>query len=129
MTGCGSVCPANEPATQKKILVVEDEVLVRLAVAQFLRELGYAVVEAIDAAEAMRVIRSDSAIVLVFTDVTMPGEVNGRDLAHWLASHYPRIKVLLTSGIRSEGNGTLPFLVKPYHFKDLEVAVARLLAS
>lgn len=127
MTRCNEVCAASVPETPRKILVVEDEVLVRLAVGQFLRELGYGVIEAIDTSEAMQAVRADPAIALVFTDVMLPGGQDGRELADWLARHYPEVKIVIASGVRQDQLGAIPFLLKPYAFSDLRVLVERLL--
>lgn len=127
MTGCNQVCTEGVPGTPRKILVVEDEVLVRLAVGQFLRELGYAVIEAVDTIEAMAVVRADPAVALVFTDVMLPGGQDGRELARWLGQHHPAIKIVIASGVRQHEPDTVPFLLKPYAFSDLGAMVERLL--
>jgi DNA-binding NtrC family response regulator len=121
------MCPAGVPKVPGKILVVEDEVLARLAVGQFLRDLGYAVAEATDASDAMRTIRADPSIVLVFTDVVLPGDQDGHALADWLGVHHPKIKIVIASGIRPDHASALPFLLKPYAFSDLRAEIERLL--
>lgn len=101
------------------ILVVEDEVLIRSTVAEFLREAGYRVSEAMNVAEAKVVLSAGTAIDLVFSDVTMPGE-NGFALAGWIRQHHPHVLVLLTSGfadVARAGRGRfadIPLLPKPY---------------
>lgn len=127
MTRCNQVCAASVPQSPRKILVVEDEVLIRLAVGQFLRDLGYVVVEAIDTIEAMAVVRADPAISLVFTDVMLPGGQDGRVLAQWLEQHFPAIKIVIASGVRQEQHGAIPFLLKPYAFSDLGALIERML--
>jgi CheY-like chemotaxis protein len=127
MTRCSEVCAASVPDPTRKILVVEDEVLVRLAVGQFLRDLGYVVIEAIDGAVAMQAVRADPTIALVFTDVIMPGDPDGRELADWLAQRYPEIKIVIASGVRQDRPDGVPFLLKPYAFSDLKTLVDRLL--
>src|SRR5437868_882767 len=69
------------PQARSVILVVEDEVTIRLAVSLFLRDAGYLVVEAASADEAMRVMNATAAIAHVFSDVTMPGSIDGYGLA------------------------------------------------
>ncbi|GAB0113484.1 response regulator [Acidisoma sp. C75] len=103
------------------MLVVEDEVLIRLVIADHLRESGYQVIEAGDAAEALGVLRSPAGVDAVFSDVQMPGDLDGFALAQWIKRHRPGVKVLLTSGnarsvaaahqLSAEG----PFEAKPYH--------------
>lgn len=86
---------ALSPAT---ILVVEDEWLVRLPIAEYLRDCGYRVLEASDADEAMAMIDSGQTVDLVFSDVRMPGSIDGFGLARWLRRNHPDVPVLLASG-------------------------------
>jgi DNA-binding response OmpR family regulator len=110
---------AREDSIQT-ILVVEDEVLIRLPLAEYFRDCGYRVFEASNVAEAKAVLDADTPVVLVFSDVNMPGNENGFALAVWIRQHHPNTKVLLTSGIanaaeKAEGlceDG--PLLMKPY---------------
>lgn len=88
--------PEETPAT---LLLVEDEILIRMTVADYLRDCGYHVIEASNAHEALSVLRSDVAIDIVFTDVHMPGTMDGFALARWVHEHRPGIRVLLTSGV------------------------------
>jgi CheY-like chemotaxis protein len=85
-------------ARRRVVLVVDDEILVRLAIADYLRDAGYAVVEAADAAEALGVLASGKPVDAVFTDVQMPGIMDGLMLVHWVHEHYPATQVLVTSG-------------------------------
>ena len=102
------------------ILVVEDEVLIRMLVADYLRECGYQVFEAAGVAEAKAVLDADTPVDLVFTDVNLASEENGFMLASWIRQHHPGTQVLLTSGIANatEKAGDLcesgPLLAKPY---------------
>jgi CheY-like chemotaxis protein len=82
----------------KTILVVEDEVLVRLDISDYLRARGYNVIEANSAAEAIQVLKNGLDVAAVFTDVRMPGTVDGIDLAHFVKTHHPHIPVIITSG-------------------------------
>ena len=79
--------------------MVKNEVLIRLPLAQYLRDCGYRVCEASDLAEAKAVLDADTAVDLVFTDVNMPGIENGFALASWIRQRHPETRVLLTSGI------------------------------
>jgi DNA-binding NtrC family response regulator len=81
------------------ILVVEDEVHIRMLVAEYLRECGYQVFEAAGVAEAKALLDADTPVDLVFTDVNPASEENGFVLASWVRQHHPGIQVLLTSGI------------------------------
>ncbi len=117
----------SESIRPRTILVVEDEVLLRLAIAAHLREAGHEVVEAADAEEAVRAIGADASIALVFTDVNMSGALDGNALARWIGETHPAIKLLVTSGVAIENRGTLPFIAKPYRFSEIEQLIKRLL--
>ena len=80
------------------ILVVEDEVLIRLDLAQQLRSGGFTVLEASTAHEAMTIIKATDGMALVVTDVRMPGEIDGLGLASWVRLERPGTKVIVLSG-------------------------------
>jgi CheY-like chemotaxis protein len=119
------------------ILVVEDEMSVRLITADYLREIGYTVVEAANAHEALTVIGSQVPIDLVFTDINMPGAMDvpgamdGVSLANWLLTHRPKIPVILASGAsRPSIRGNLKirrFIAKPYSLMDVEKQISELI--
>lgn len=90
-----------EQSTPYTVLVVEDDMMVRMPIAEYLRDCGYTVLEAGDAAEAIATVHAVGTISLVFSDVRMPGSMDGFGLARWLRKHYPEIPVLLTSGYNS----------------------------
>jgi CheY-like chemotaxis protein len=81
------------------ILVVEGEVLVRMAVSEYLRHCGYRVVEARDAGEARAVLEARGEIDLVFTAADLPGRMGGFALASWIRRHHPAARVLLAAGV------------------------------
>ena len=113
------------------ILVVEDEVLIRAAAAHQLRSLGYTVIEAGNASQALEVLQSRIQIHLVFTDIMMPGLLDGTDLARVVLSEYPTIKVVMTSGVtgRARDLEQLPVLHKPYSFDELQRVVEQLIGK
>ena len=126
----------NGPANPPTILVVEDEVLIRLAVAEFLRECGYRIFEASNAAEAQRVLAAEeTAVDVVFSDVNMPGEMDGLGLAKWVKQEFPHIKVILASGVSrivheakdlcADG----PLIEKPYRYEALAAHIKKLLGG
>jgi CheY-like chemotaxis protein len=80
------------------VLIVEDEFIVRLTIAEYLRDEGYEVIEAGTADEALDVFKSGIAIDLLFTDVRMPGTMDGCELARRVRSEWPETPVILTSG-------------------------------
>ena len=124
-----SACLTLEPAHGRAaVLVVEDEVLVRAMVTEELRSQGYTVIEAVDADEALSVLRSDVNVGLLLTDVRMPGTLNGMDLARLVRVEYPAIKVVMTSGTSTATQLDAPvdaFFPKPY---DLPRLVERIQA-
>jgi len=84
---------------RKTILVVEDEVLIRMTLADDLREAGFKVLEATNADEAMRILRSSDPIDLVATDIDMPsGSASGIELAAQVRSQWPQVKIMIVSG-------------------------------
>ncbi len=107
------------------ILVVEDEPRVRRVTVRDLRKLGYGTLEAENADIAKSLIASGVAVDLVFTDVLMPGEVDGHMLGAWVEENHPEIKVVLTSGytkskveVKSSG-APFPLIRKPYTVETL----------
>jgi CheY-like chemotaxis protein len=102
------------------ILIVEDEVLIRFVIADYLRECGFKVLEAGDAAEAIQIIEAEIELDLVFSDVQMPGEMDGFGLAQWIRAHRPKLPVTLTSGDSKKSAKAKelcenePFFAKPY---------------
>jgi CheY-like chemotaxis protein len=94
-----------------RILVAEDEVLTRMSLAETLREAGYFVVEASNADEAMAYLKTGSPIDLVFSDIHMPGSMNGVELARRLRVDRPSLPVILSSAGTAE---TATFVTKPF---------------
>jgi signal transduction histidine kinase len=90
--------PVPVSVRAETILVVEDEEAVRAFSVEMLRELGYSVLEAADGHAALRVLEANSRVDLLFTDVGLPGGLNGRALADEALKRRPRLKVLFTSG-------------------------------
>ena len=118
------------------VLVVEDDENVRDVAKRLLRVLGYAVVEAGTAAEAIGLLKPEARIHLVFSDVVMPGKMSGAELAHWVRTNRPEMKVLLTSGYNAEvasRHDAMPagvkLLPKPYTSAQLAQAVRDALKS
>ena len=99
MTPNSAESPFPDPKERTPaILLVEDEVLVRLALSDYLQECGFKVYEAGTAAEAIEILDSKEVIIdLVFSDVRMPGGMDGFGLASWVRAYRPGIPVILTS--------------------------------
>lgn len=125
----------SEDEETHTILVAEDEVLVRVTIADYLRECGFQVVEAGSADEALIILNSEVPVDLVFSDVQMPGTMTGFGLAQWIRQHRPDLKVILTSGWSDAAAeaGDLcddgPLLAKPYDHILLVERIKRLLGT
>jgi CheY-like chemotaxis protein len=117
---------AQAQGGDESILVVEDDALVRKYVVTQIRGLGYTTLEASNAVEALALIDSDAAIDLLFTDVIMPGPMNGRLLVDAALKKRPALKTLFTSGYTENAivhhgrldSGVL-LLAKPYRKPEL----------
>lgn len=113
------------------VLVVEDEQFVRMMAVDALEDAGYATVEAQDGDSAMAVLGARDDIELVFTDIRMPGTIDGLDLARHIREARPATPVVLTSGHMFEGDrdipASTPFLQKPYRAAALIGQLDRLL--
>jgi CheY-like chemotaxis protein len=106
--------------TRPLVLVVEDEILLRWTVAEGLQEAGFDVVEAGSAIEAISILEKRADIHAVFTDIQMPGSIDGLKLAHF---RWPPIRIIATSGQLKLRDDDLPeggrYLQKPYPMADL----------
>ena len=98
------------------VLVVEDEILIRLDLADILREDGYLVHEAADAREALALMQAVDAIGLVITDVRMPGEIDGLGLARRIRADWPGLPVVIASAHWQDDGEQLAdrLVAKPY---------------
>ena len=116
------------------ILVVEDEPLIRAYAAEMLQDAGWRALEASDSTDALKLLGAHPEVDVVFTDVTMPGEMDGLALAECVHRLHPQVELVVTSGRHVIANDNLPddgtFLRKPYGFDDLiEVIASKLRAS
>jgi CheY-like chemotaxis protein len=113
------------------VLVVEDEALVRMAIADHLTDDGFEVLEASNADQAIAMLVRHSEIRLVFTDIDMPGGMDGLKLAAAVRERWPPIKVIVTSGYRSVAVEDLPveakFMRKPYSPEAVTAAFRQML--
>ena len=118
-----------EKTFPREVLVVEDEPLVRMVAADALADRGIMAWEAGDAGEALEVLEQRPAIGVMFTDVNMPGEMDGLGLAHEVSVARPDVKIIVTSGATVVTAEDLPkdgtFLPKPYPTERLVNIVAR----
>jgi CheY-like chemotaxis protein len=114
----------HAPATPT-VLLVEDEVLIRLMIAEVLRDRGMQVLEASSAEEALTVLESALPVHLLFTDIHLPGAMNGVALANLAHERYPHLKLIITSSqppVGDSGAVADTFIPKPY---DLPAVIER----
>lgn len=109
------------------VLVVEDEDLVRAYAVAMIEEAGFRVVEAANADQAIQILETRPDVSVIFTDVDMPGAMNGIRLAHAVRDRWPPIKIIATSGHHEFNEGDLPtggqFLTKPYTLSQISEAL------
>lgn len=102
------------------ILVVEDELLVRMMISDSLRAAGFNVIEAFNADEAVQILQSDVCIDLVLSDVRMPGTMDGLELMRYAQERFTSLPFIITSGhLMAQdalAQGANEFLAKPYSF-------------
>jgi CheY-like chemotaxis protein len=112
----------------KVVLVVEDETLIRMAVAESLRDAGYRVLEAASAEEAISLLGAYVDVAVLFTDIQMPGPLNGAALTRLARRHHPDVTVIATSGAPPPpGMDVDNFMPKPYPPGDVAQRVSELL--
>jgi two-component system, response regulator PdtaR len=115
------------------VLVVEDEYLIRMETVHSLEAEGFVVHEAANAAEAIRRLERHTEIRLVFTDVNMPGTMDGVALAHYVRGRWPPVKLIVTSGYAKIKESDLPegslFVEKPYYAKNIADKMNELMAA
>lgn len=116
---------------QRSILVVEDEVLIRLHLTEGLRDSGYTVIEAATGDEAITLLSSIDDVGLLLTDIHMPGTVDGLALAAWTRSRFPSIKiVIISTEIRAGSQADFDAcFTKPVRFDELIKCVRKLLPA
>ena len=90
------------------VLVVEDEMLLRMRAVDMVEDAGYTAVQAVDADEAFAILESRSDVALLFTDIQMPGSMDGLQLAHAVHERWPPIKIILVSGQLKLSSSDIP---------------------
>ena len=99
------------------VLIVEDEMMLRMRAVDMVEDAGYTPLEALDAAEAVAILESRSDVALICTDIQMPGQMDGVGLAHAVHLRWPAIKIIVVSGQLKLPDLDLPplsrFLGKP----------------
>ena len=106
------------PTSQSPVLVVEDEALLRLYVDGFLEEAGFEAIDAADADAALNIMAHRPDVRVLFTDIQLPGAIDGMELARLVHEHWPHVLLLITSGNRLPSTAEIAehahFLPKPY---------------
>ena len=114
------------------VLVVEDEPLVRLDIADCLSDEGFDVIEAANADEAINALKANDRIRLLFTDVDMPGSMDGLKLATLASERWPPVSIIVTSGHRLVEISDIPdgsvFFAKPYSHAAIVASVREMVA-
>jgi PAS domain S-box-containing protein len=126
---------AREPTASATILVVEDDADVRDMVTELLSHLGYSILVATNGAEALAVLRRENGVDLLFTDIVMPADISGVELARRARNLRPNLKVLLSSGHAGDEikshllRGRFSFISKPYRTAALAAKLEEVLAE
>jgi DNA-binding NtrC family response regulator len=130
---------SNHPVSSEQrqtILVVDDEVIIRTAISEYLRDCGYKVIEAASVDEAVLVLQqAEITVHIVLSDVEMPGARDGFALAQWVREHRPTLQVILAGSAAraTKAAGELcnsgPMLAKPYDPQIVLDQIKRLLAT
>lgn len=115
------------------VLIIEDEFLIRMHAVEIVENAGYEVVVAANADEAIAVLEERPDIHIVFTDIEMPGSMNGLKLARFVRGRWPPIKIIATSGHVSVLSDELPdgsvFVPKPYLADQIVAALREVIGA
>ncbi len=118
-------------AQKTVIMVVEDEAIIRMEAVQMLEDAGFWVVEAGNAHDAISILESRNDIRAIFTDINMPGTMDGMRLARTARDRWPPIHLIVTSGLVSPNDDDLPpggkFIPKPYDLRHVIKTIRALL--
>jgi CheY-like chemotaxis protein len=108
-------------AHARLVLVVEDEIFLRYVTAEYLEDCGFSVLQAANADEAVGLLQRNRNVGAVFSDIQMPGTMNGLGLARWITETLPGVKVLLASGqVLPAATREWTLLAKPYDMAEVE---------
>src|SRR4030081_4167069 len=125
---------AIEPsATKPTGLIVEDELMLRMRAVDIVEDAGFTPLEAVNADEALAILESRSDIELLFTDIQMPGSMDGLKLAHAVHERWPSIKIILVSGQLAPTEADKPtnsrFFGKPLGVKQMIAEMQEMIAQ
>src|ERR1039458_4540746 len=123
--GLNSMAPQED--LLRTILLVEDDALLRWNAAEIAEDAGFAVLQAADADTALKLIGEHEEVGILFTDVNMPGSMNGIRLAHVVHERRPDVALIITSGEMRPHKAKIPddgiFIPKPYTDRELKLAL------
>ena len=125
--------PASEADRPYAVLVVEDDAILRLHALDLVEEAGFTAIEAKNADEAIAILEKRSDIILLFTDVNMPGSMDGVKLAHAVRNRWPPIKIVVVSGQVQLDTNDLPsqarFFGKPFEAEKMIAELRELISN
>jgi CheY-like chemotaxis protein len=128
--------PKHSPGAIETVLVVEDEVLIRMAISEYLRQCGYRVLEAANSDEALVILRKeDIQVDVLLTDIDMPGSMSGFGLSQWARTLRPGLEVVLAGTMERAAEAAAelcednPLLKKPYDPQIVVDRIKQLLAA
>ncbi len=111
------------------VLIIEDEALISMSAAQMIQDAGFETAEAANADEAIAILEGRGDVAAVFTDVSMPGSMDGLKLARAIRERWPPIHVVVTSGLTWPAENGLPangyFIQKPYVAEQVVAALRK----
>ena len=120
----------SAPASRPVVLVVEDEPVLRMMAVGVVEEVGMEAIEAADADAAIEILEARTDVHILFSDIRMPGSMDGLKLASVVATRWPPVRIILTSGHCSKADIDLApgnlFFAKPYNFGALQTALRSL---
>ncbi len=123
----------STPLKKPIVLVVEDEPLLRMMAIDLVENAGFEAVEAADADEAVAILETRTDIRIVFTDIDMPGSMDGMKLAAAVRDRWPPIDIIVVSGHVLLSEGDLPdrsvFFSKPYDWQKVTATLHRMAAQ
>jgi CheY-like chemotaxis protein len=123
----------NSTTRRPVVLIVEDEFLLRMNAAETIGDAGFEIVEAGNADDAIAILEARPDIHVVFTDIQMPGAMNGLELARFVRGRWPPIKIVATTGYVSVRKDDLPegsrFVPKPYRPEQIVATLRDLTAA
>jgi DNA-binding response OmpR family regulator len=130
----GSGLPAANTNLRRNgtVIVVEADVLVRLATAESLRDAGFRVIETGTGEEARDALQAGEAATAIFADIDLPGMWQGTHLAAWTRTHFPKVKIILTSGAFHTVAGLRScdrFVPKPYQPREIAEQVRAVIGA